>query len=576
MTGGEYIKVVIVGPSGVGKTSLRHQYISGRFTTGYRATIGTDFITKTLSHYSQRHIQHTSEQNFATDATSPDPSTPPAPGSVTLQIWDTAGQERFSSLSTAFFRGADAVMLVFDVNKPESLQELLRWWDEFRTKVPIQEGREAEYCVVVVGNKTDLLPVTKKVGKEIVGRSKAVEFLRDMIPTDIDDPSPPSKPRPLHTEELQEEGRPGSVFLESGPSSPSSSRNEEQHFGSRPSAPPIQSPAQPPAASTSRNGSDEQHITPRLSQLKLPSESSKFGTMNTARTEISVYHTPSSSFFHSRANSASPTETAMRARVANRLSRIQSQEFDMDMDIENDDIQESTTHASGSGSGGYVTANSMLTQSTSPSIPISSPLRTRSRPHAPSILSESSLSTVRPTNANRNPFLLSEPSRGFIDGGLPLSPPRSRTSTTSSASSTSPTRTPSHEAEPTGLPTPSASPPSPPMLTASLMAAMHQAHELQSAKQPGPKKLDTGPKLFYTSARTGGISTSIGAVEDDDGIIVTPVTEIFDYLAERVGNPPRARDQTLVGRVEAAEAGEGPYQSSWLKHGMDLCLEGLA
>ncbi|KIJ32065.1 hypothetical protein M422DRAFT_84301, partial [Sphaerobolus stellatus SS14] len=82
------IKLVIIGESAVGKTSLRSNYISGKFSTGYRATIGTDFITKTLPH-------HNNPEEF-----------------VTLQIWarrafDTAGQERFSSLSSAFFRGAD-------------------------------------------------------------------------------------------------------------------------------------------------------------------------------------------------------------------------------------------------------------------------------------------------------------------------------------------------------------------------------------------------------------------------------------------------------------------------------------
>ncbi|KAF8502813.1 hypothetical protein F5888DRAFT_1667366 [Russula emetica] len=108
------VKVVIIGNSGVGKTSLRGQvrtinylfvrgsiitaikYISGQFSTAYRSTIGTDFITKTLPHHSK-----------------PDES-------VTLQIWDTAGQERFSSLSSAFFRGADAVILIFDKNTVSS------------------------------------------------------------------------------------------------------------------------------------------------------------------------------------------------------------------------------------------------------------------------------------------------------------------------------------------------------------------------------------------------------------------------------------------------------------------------
>jgi Ras-related protein Rab-7A len=66
-------------------------------------------------------------------------------------LQDTAGQERFSSLATAFFRGADAVILVYDVTDPASLPSLVKWWDEFRTRAPVQEGREMEFPVAVVG-----------------------------------------------------------------------------------------------------------------------------------------------------------------------------------------------------------------------------------------------------------------------------------------------------------------------------------------------------------------------------------------------------------------------------------------
>ncbi|KAG9017918.1 hypothetical protein FRB95_012770 [Tulasnella sp. JGI-2019a] len=483
-----------------------------------------------------RHIRVASNESSETDTTSPIPSTP---GSVTLQIWDTAGQERFSSLSTAFFRGADAVILVFDVNKPESLQELSRWWDEFRVKVPIQEGREAEYCTVVVGNKMDLLPTTKKVGKEVVERRRADNFLREMIPSEVDDPIQGTIP--ARTDDPPKQGALEHVLLES-PSSLSSPQSHEGLSTNRPSALPIQSLTRSATASASGNGSNEQDITPKLSQIKLRSDSSKFGTMNTSRTEVSVYHTPSSSLFHSRANSVSrtnsvsPTETATRARAATRLSRIQSQEFDMDLE---DDFTQDVNTSHTSSSGGYATAKSMFTQSSSSSIPIADPLRPRNRPHAASILSESSLATVRPplptNNNSQSPFPLSDPLHSFPASGLPISPPRSRASTTSSTSSSA--HPPTRDAAPaTDLPTPSASPPSPPTLTASLISTMHQAQELQTAKLSGPKKLDKGPKLFFTSAKTGGLRFPGRLSGEDDGesMKVTPVAEIFDYLAERV------------------------------------------
>ncbi|KIY61590.1 ras-domain-containing protein [Cylindrobasidium torrendii FP15055 ss-10] len=121
-------KVVVVGPSGVGKTSLRSRYLTQRFLNGYRATIGADFVSKTV--------------NVDTDT------------NVTLQIWDTAGQERFSSLSSAFFRGADAVILVYDVNKRETLDDLVKWWNVFRTGAEWENPADIG-AVLVVGNKID-------------------------------------------------------------------------------------------------------------------------------------------------------------------------------------------------------------------------------------------------------------------------------------------------------------------------------------------------------------------------------------------------------------------------------------
>jgi Ras-related protein Rab-7A len=82
------LKVIILGDSGVGKTSLMNQYVNKKFTSQYKATIGADFLTKELM----------IEDKL-----------------VTMQIWDTAGQERFQSLGMAFYRGADACVLVYDI-----------------------------------------------------------------------------------------------------------------------------------------------------------------------------------------------------------------------------------------------------------------------------------------------------------------------------------------------------------------------------------------------------------------------------------------------------------------------------
>ena len=85
------LKIVILGDSGVGKTSLMNRYSTGKFTGQYKATIGADFLSK-------ENVVVT-DNLFATRTL------------VTLQIWDTAGQERFQSLGQGFYRGADACLL---------------------------------------------------------------------------------------------------------------------------------------------------------------------------------------------------------------------------------------------------------------------------------------------------------------------------------------------------------------------------------------------------------------------------------------------------------------------------------
>mmetsp|Transcript_19464 Transcript_19464/g.47867 ORF Transcript_19464/g.47867 Transcript_19464/m.47867 type:complete len:103 (+) Transcript_19464:54-362(+) len=93
----DILKVIILGDSGVGKTSLMNQYVSKKFTNQYKATIGADFLTKEVTIDGRV---------------------------VTMQIWDTAGQERFQSLGVAFYRGADCCVLVFDLTVPKTFDSL--------------------------------------------------------------------------------------------------------------------------------------------------------------------------------------------------------------------------------------------------------------------------------------------------------------------------------------------------------------------------------------------------------------------------------------------------------------------
>jgi Ras-related protein Rab-7A len=95
-----FIKVVVIGNSAVGKTSLIQQFEHEKFSDSFKPTIGADFSNKELELGGK---------------------------SVILQIWDTAGQERFQSLSSAFYRGADCCCLVYDITSRDSFEAIGVW-----------------------------------------------------------------------------------------------------------------------------------------------------------------------------------------------------------------------------------------------------------------------------------------------------------------------------------------------------------------------------------------------------------------------------------------------------------------
>jgi len=121
------LKVIILGDSGVGKTSLMNQYVNKKFNNQYKATIGADFLTKEV---------------MIDDRL------------VTMQIWDTAGQERFQSLGVAFYRGADCCVLVYDVTSGSSFKNLESWRDEFLIQASPRDPENFPF--VVIGNKVDM------------------------------------------------------------------------------------------------------------------------------------------------------------------------------------------------------------------------------------------------------------------------------------------------------------------------------------------------------------------------------------------------------------------------------------
>jgi Ras-related protein Rab-7A len=136
------LKAIIIGDSGVGKTSLMNQYVNKRFSAAYKATIGADFLTREV---------------MVDDRL------------VTMQIWDTAGQERFQSLGVAFYRGADCCVLVFDVNSAKSFETLDSWRDEFLIQASPHDPENFPF--VVLGNKIDV-----EESKRMVSQKRAMQW----------------------------------------------------------------------------------------------------------------------------------------------------------------------------------------------------------------------------------------------------------------------------------------------------------------------------------------------------------------------------------------------------------------
>ena len=117
-------KVTIVGDAGVGKTSIVHSFIHGKFEKDYQATIGVDFLSKTI------HVEGKA---------------------VRFKIWDTAGQERFQSLIPNYIRDSDMVLLVYSIDNRESFDNTGKWVETIRNN-----SREGGVVIVLVANKNDL------------------------------------------------------------------------------------------------------------------------------------------------------------------------------------------------------------------------------------------------------------------------------------------------------------------------------------------------------------------------------------------------------------------------------------
>ncbi len=133
-------KVIIVGPSAVGKTSLLTRFVHNQFALKYKLTIGVDFLTKTVEYQPSK--------------------------SVKLHIWDIGGQERFKFLHRSFYEGASGALLVFDLSRQNTFSGMKTWLSEMRSIM------KNEIPKVIIGNKSDLMT---EIG-QIIDRSVVEKY----------------------------------------------------------------------------------------------------------------------------------------------------------------------------------------------------------------------------------------------------------------------------------------------------------------------------------------------------------------------------------------------------------------
>ncbi|OLL22653.1 GTP-binding protein ryh1 [Neolecta irregularis DAH-3] len=134
-------KLVFLGEQGCGKTSLITRFMYDTFDNTYQATIGIDFLSKTM---------------YLEDRT------------VRLQLWDTAGQERFRSLIPSYIRDSSVAVVVYDITNRQSFLNTSKWVEDVRAE------RGSDVIIVLVGNKTDLMDKRQVTTEE--GEKKAQEY----------------------------------------------------------------------------------------------------------------------------------------------------------------------------------------------------------------------------------------------------------------------------------------------------------------------------------------------------------------------------------------------------------------
>eukprot|EP00127_Corallochytrium_limacisporum_P000883 Clim_evm16s29 gene=Clim_evmTU16s29 len=147
-------KLLLIGDSGVGKTCVLFRFSDDAFNSTFISTIGIDFKIRTIELDGKK---------------------------IKLQIWDTAGQERFRTITTAYYRGAMGILLVYDITNAQSFENIKNWVRN------IEAHASEEVEKMILGNKCDMedkREVPKERGEKIAGEYGA-KFLETSAKNNI-------------------------------------------------------------------------------------------------------------------------------------------------------------------------------------------------------------------------------------------------------------------------------------------------------------------------------------------------------------------------------------------------------
>lgn len=145
-------KILLIGDAGVGKSSILLQFTDGYFNDNLQSTIGVDFKVKVM------------------EAAGPEGRAK----RVKVTIWDTAGQERFRTLTSSYYRGAQGIILVYDVHRPETFESLSMWLQEVEQ---FSMGGGKEVVKLLVGNKVDQERKVQRDQADVWAQSRGMLFM---------------------------------------------------------------------------------------------------------------------------------------------------------------------------------------------------------------------------------------------------------------------------------------------------------------------------------------------------------------------------------------------------------------